>query len=161
MRQRRPEPPVGLDAAGRAVVGYGERGAFEAALASQFVAEAAWDLATKVLGRPAEWGVELERLAETFPFVEACRAPAAVEAFARALTASPSRSRPPSCAVNTHGPSSISANVCSVWAATLESLVTTVQPSLNSRVACEPNEIIGSIANTVPATSGIPRPGLP
>ncbi|MEO5678987.1 MAG: acyl-CoA dehydrogenase family protein [Acidimicrobiales bacterium] len=42
--------------AARAILGYGARGPVEAAIACAFVAEAAYDVATRLLGREAEWG---------------------------------------------------------------------------------------------------------
>jgi len=50
--------------------------------------------------------------------------------------------------VNTSGPSSVIAMVCSKWALGCPSTVTTVQPSAKTFVWCVPMLIIGSIANT-------------
>lgn len=59
----------------RVMCRYGEHGPVEAALACAYVADALWDLATRVLGREAEWGVGADALAPAMPFVEAHRAP--------------------------------------------------------------------------------------
>src|SRR5437870_11483073 len=63
--------------------------------------------------------------------------------------------------VNTSGPSSVTAMVCSKWAERLPSAVTTVQPSSLSRVPGPPALTIGSTASTWPTLSLIPRPGGP
>src|SRR4051794_22228103 len=54
------------------------------------------------------------------------------------------RSLPPSSAVSTHGPSSVSVNVCSKWADGAPSWVTTVQPSSSTSVWRPPRLTIGS-----------------
>ncbi|HET6965181.1 MAG TPA: acyl-CoA dehydrogenase family protein [Acidimicrobiales bacterium] len=59
----------------RAAVGYGAGGPAEAALACAFAAEAVWDLATRVLGREDEWGVQPGALDSALGFVRAYRSP--------------------------------------------------------------------------------------
>lgn len=59
----------------RVMCRYGEHGPVEAALACAYVADALWDVATRVLGREAEWGVGADALAPAMPFVAAHRAP--------------------------------------------------------------------------------------
>ena len=60
----------------RSALTYGAHGPVEAALASAFAAEAVWDLATRLLGRSAAWGVEASALEPALPFVSAHRDPA-------------------------------------------------------------------------------------
>jgi (2S)-methylsuccinyl-CoA dehydrogenase len=69
----------------RAGLDYGSRGETEAALACAFAAEAVWDLATRILGREAEWGLEPGHLDAALPFVRSFRAPA----FLAGLASSP------------------------------------------------------------------------
>src|SRR5664280_2778975 len=52
--------------------------------------------------------------------------------------------------VNTSGPSSVTAMVCSKWADSRPSAVTTLHPSSRSRVAGPPALTIGSMAKTMP-----------
>src|SRR5205814_1752384 len=52
--------------------------------------------------------------------------------------------------VNTSGPWSVMAMVCSKWAERLPSAVTTLQPSSRRRVPGLPVLIMGSTANTIP-----------
>lgn len=59
----------------RVMCRYGEHGEAEATLACAYVADAIWDVATRVLGRSREWGVDLDVLAPAMPFVEAHRTP--------------------------------------------------------------------------------------
>jgi len=54
---------------GRAMLHYGAKGDVEAAMACAFVADAVADLAGKLFGREAEWGVEPGALDSTRPFV--------------------------------------------------------------------------------------------
>jgi (2S)-methylsuccinyl-CoA dehydrogenase len=54
---------------------YGEHGELESMLARAYVADAVWDISTRVLGRTASWGVDTEDLAPALPFVETHRAP--------------------------------------------------------------------------------------
>jgi (2S)-methylsuccinyl-CoA dehydrogenase len=69
----------------RAAVAYGGHGPVEAGLASAFAAEAVWDLAGRLLGREAEWGVEPGALDRALPFVRSFRDPE----FLAGLAASP------------------------------------------------------------------------
>src|SRR5215510_1046329 len=66
-----------------------------------------------------------------------------------------------SLAVRIHGPSAVTATVCSKCADRLLSRVTAVQPSPNTFTAGFPAFTIGSIANTMPSASRGPRPGSP
>ena len=59
----------------RAVLDYGGKGEVEAAIACAFVADAAHDVATRVLGREAQWGTEAGALAGALPFVRTYRDP--------------------------------------------------------------------------------------
>jgi (2S)-methylsuccinyl-CoA dehydrogenase len=60
----------------RAVLEYGERGEVEARMACAFVADAVFDVAAKVLGREAEFGVDDHPLDAAMPFVRTYRDPA-------------------------------------------------------------------------------------
>jgi (2S)-methylsuccinyl-CoA dehydrogenase len=59
----------------KAMCAYGEHGEVESMLARAYVADAVWDVATRVLGRAEMWGVDTDALAPALPFVEAHRAP--------------------------------------------------------------------------------------
>ena len=61
---------------GRAMLIYGANGDLEADMACAFVADAVAELATKLFGREADWGVEIGALDETRSFVATYRAPA-------------------------------------------------------------------------------------
>jgi (2S)-methylsuccinyl-CoA dehydrogenase len=63
-------------ATSRAMLGYGEKGDTEADMACAFVADAAADLAAKIWGREAGWGVEPGALDEARAFVATYREPA-------------------------------------------------------------------------------------
>ena len=63
-------------ATARASLAYGTRGETEARLACAFVADAVADLATRVFGREAAWGVDDRWMAPAGPFVAAHREPA-------------------------------------------------------------------------------------
>ena len=60
----------------RAVIDYGNKGSLEARLACAFVADAAFDVASRILGRETEWGLEPGALDATMPFVREFRASA-------------------------------------------------------------------------------------
>jgi (2S)-methylsuccinyl-CoA dehydrogenase len=60
----------------RAAVEYGALGELEARLAAAFVADAVWDVATRVLGREGAWGVGTDGLADALRLVETYRDPA-------------------------------------------------------------------------------------
>jgi (2S)-methylsuccinyl-CoA dehydrogenase len=60
---------------GRAMLTYGEHGPVEALMACAFVADAVAELAAKVYGREAGWGIEPTTLDEARPFVATFRAP--------------------------------------------------------------------------------------
>ncbi|PIE31538.1 MAG: acyl-CoA dehydrogenase [Ilumatobacter coccineus] len=59
----------------RSMIDYGELGPVEAALTCGFVADAVHDLATKLIGREAVWGVERDALDSTHEFVTTYRDP--------------------------------------------------------------------------------------
>src|SRR5690606_24235212 len=67
------------------------------------------------------------------------------------------RPAPPSSAVSTHGPSVVTAMLCSKCADHVPSPVLTVHPSLRITVSAAPMLIIGSTARTSPGTSLGPR----
>src|SRR5947209_10007207 len=60
----------------RAVLDYGAKGDVEARIACAFVADAIFDLATKVMTREPEWGVEHGALRAANDFVRTFRDPA-------------------------------------------------------------------------------------
>ncbi|MCU1352524.1 MAG: putative acyl-CoA dehydrogenase [Acidimicrobiales bacterium] len=62
--------------ASRALLDYGAKGEVEASITCAFVADAVHDLASKVLGREAGWGVEVGALGAAMPFVTEHRDPA-------------------------------------------------------------------------------------
>jgi (2S)-methylsuccinyl-CoA dehydrogenase len=57
----------------RAVLDYGNRGELEARLAAAFVADAAHDICSKILGREQEWGVAPGALDSALPFIRLYR----------------------------------------------------------------------------------------
>ena len=59
----------------KAALEYGERGEIEASIACAFVGDAVADLASRILGREATWGVEAAALEPARPFLNAARAP--------------------------------------------------------------------------------------
>jgi (2S)-methylsuccinyl-CoA dehydrogenase len=59
----------------RVMLEYGRHGEAESRLARAFVADAVWDVGTRVLARESVWGVEAGDLADALPFVEAHRSP--------------------------------------------------------------------------------------
>ncbi|MDQ1521516.1 MAG: (2S)-methylsuccinyl-CoA dehydrogenase [Actinomycetota bacterium] len=63
----------------RAMLAYGEHGDLESQLARAYVADAVWDLGTKLLGRASSWGVTNDALADALPFVEEHRSGAFLE----------------------------------------------------------------------------------
>jgi len=69
----------------RVMLDYGHRGDYESMLARAFVADAVADLAARVLGREATWGVETAELASALPFVESHRSPAFLQEIAARL----------------------------------------------------------------------------
>jgi (2S)-methylsuccinyl-CoA dehydrogenase len=60
----------------RSMLDYGARGTVEAALTAAFVADAVWDVASRLLGREGGWGVEVGALSDAFGLVSAYRDPA-------------------------------------------------------------------------------------
>ena len=59
------------------------------------------------------------------------------------------------------GPSAVMATVCSKWAASEPSWEYTDQLSLATRIGWLPAFTIGSMASTIPSSSGMPLPGVP
>ncbi len=59
----------------RAVLDYGGKGEVEARIACAFVADAVYDVATRLLGREEEWGTSAGALDDTRAFVRSYRAP--------------------------------------------------------------------------------------
>ena len=68
-------------ATGRGLLDYGAKGDLEAAITCAFVADAVGDLAGKVFGREAEWGVDAGALDGTRGFLAAYRDPAFLAAI--------------------------------------------------------------------------------
>ena len=68
-------------ATARAALSYGALGSLEARMACVFVADVVADLAGKLVGREAQWGVEAGVLAPVDPFLRAHRDPAALAAL--------------------------------------------------------------------------------
>jgi (2S)-methylsuccinyl-CoA dehydrogenase len=66
----------------RVMLYYLHHGELEAMLGCLFVAEAVWDLATRIQGRESDWGVTLADLEPARDFVEAHRAPPFLERVA-------------------------------------------------------------------------------
>jgi (2S)-methylsuccinyl-CoA dehydrogenase len=64
---------------------YGQRGDYESMLARGFVADVVWDLAAKMMGREATWGVEAGELSGALPFVESHLSPVFLEEIAAQL----------------------------------------------------------------------------
>jgi (2S)-methylsuccinyl-CoA dehydrogenase len=60
----------------RAAIEYGSLGQAEAGLGVAFAAEAVWDVASRILGREAAWGLATGELNGAMPFVAAFRDPA-------------------------------------------------------------------------------------
>jgi (2S)-methylsuccinyl-CoA dehydrogenase len=59
----------------RAMLDYGSKGDEEARLTCAFVADAVYDLGTRVLGREGDWGVTVDALAAAHGFLATYRAP--------------------------------------------------------------------------------------
>ena len=68
--------------AGRAMLGYGEKGDLEAELACAYIADLIAELAPKLFGREADWGVEPNVLDDTREFVAAYRDPVFLSSLA-------------------------------------------------------------------------------
>ena len=68
-------------ATGRGMLDYGAKGDLEARMTCAFVADAVGELAGKVFGREAEWGVEQGALDGTRAFLAASRTFEALTAF--------------------------------------------------------------------------------
>ncbi len=71
--------------AARAILEYGEHGEYESRLARLFCADVVADVAARLTGREALWGVEAADLSSTLPFLEAHRSPAFFEEVASQL----------------------------------------------------------------------------
>ncbi|MEO6652325.1 MAG: acyl-CoA dehydrogenase family protein [Ilumatobacteraceae bacterium] len=70
-------------ATARGMLDYGAHGSVEADLTCGFVADAVHDLATKLIGREALWGVDRDALAETEAFLATYRDPEFLASLAR------------------------------------------------------------------------------
>src|SRR4051794_21594733 len=66
----------------RAMLAYAEHGELESKLARAYIADALWDLGTRISGRGATWGVDDDALAAAARFVEQHRSPEFLEALA-------------------------------------------------------------------------------
>ncbi len=62
-------------AASRVMLDYGTHGEYEAKLALAFIADAVADIVARIIGREAEWGVDLETIAIAGPFMAEFRDP--------------------------------------------------------------------------------------
>lgn len=62
-------------AASRVMLDYGTHGEYEAKLALAFIADAVADIVARIIGREAEWGVDLETIATAGPFMAEFRDP--------------------------------------------------------------------------------------
>jgi (2S)-methylsuccinyl-CoA dehydrogenase len=71
--------------AARVMLVYAEHGEYESRLARFFIADAVADLAAKLTGREALWGVEAAELTACQPFLEAHRSPEFVDEIAERL----------------------------------------------------------------------------
>ncbi len=60
----------------RAVLDYGNKGALESKITCAFVAEAAFDMTTRILGREADWGIASGALDGALPFIREYRSTA-------------------------------------------------------------------------------------
>src|SRR5581483_374995 len=69
----------------RVMLEYGEHGELESLLARAFIADAVWDVASRVLGREATWVVEAADLSGALPFLETHRSPELLEELAAHL----------------------------------------------------------------------------
>jgi (2S)-methylsuccinyl-CoA dehydrogenase len=65
----------------RAMLAYAEHGELESMLARAYIADAVWDLGTKLLGRNDAWGVPADALAGALPFVAEHRSGAFLDAL--------------------------------------------------------------------------------
>ncbi len=65
-------------ATGNALLSYGAKGELEAAITCAYIADAVHDLAAKVFGREAEWGVDQGALDKTREFLGDFRAPSSL-----------------------------------------------------------------------------------
>jgi (2S)-methylsuccinyl-CoA dehydrogenase len=71
--------------AARVMVDYGAAGEYEALLARCFVADAVAQVAARLVGREALWGVEADDLSPALPFLEAHRSPVFLDEVATHL----------------------------------------------------------------------------
>ncbi len=72
--------------AARGMLGYGDRGEQESALAFAFTAEVAHDLGGRVLGREADWGIDSAVIDPLRPLIAAGRAPELVGSLRKQLS---------------------------------------------------------------------------
>ncbi len=65
----------------KVMLGYAEHGSVEAQLSCAYIADALWDLGTRLLGRSDVWGSSIADLATAMAFVERYRSPAFLESL--------------------------------------------------------------------------------
>jgi (2S)-methylsuccinyl-CoA dehydrogenase len=65
----------------RVMLDYAAHGEVESMLARAYIADAIWDLSTRMLGRAESWGSGIDALLPALPFVEAHRSPAFLAAL--------------------------------------------------------------------------------
>ena len=71
----------------RAVLDYGAKGVLEEQIACAFVADVAYDVIGRALGRETEWGIEAGALDSVLPFVRSYRSPAFLGSLGDSLVA--------------------------------------------------------------------------
>lgn len=69
----------------RAMLAYAEHGALESMYARAYIADAIWDISSRIIGRAAEWGVGADALDAATPFVEEHRSTAFLSELADAV----------------------------------------------------------------------------
>jgi (2S)-methylsuccinyl-CoA dehydrogenase len=123
--------------ASRVMCEYGTQGELESMLARVYVADAIWDLGTRLLGREEEWGVQRGALDAAMPFVERHRAPATLEALAN------------ECAKHGTGPTHLSDDfelVAETFRRFAEEKIRPVAEHVHRTNADVPEEIISGLA---------------
>src|SRR5262245_12134520 len=121
----------------RVMCAYGEHGEVESLLARAYVADALHDVATRTLGRSAEWSVAPDALAGAMDFVAAHRAPAFLESLAD------------QCAKHGTGPTHLSDDfelVAETFRRFAEDKVRPVAEHIHRHNADVPEEIISGLA---------------
>ena len=116
---------------------YGEHGELESMLACAYIADAVWDVSTRILGRETTWGVAAADLAPALPFVEAHRAPEFLDRLAE------------QCAKHGTGPSHLSDDfelVAETFRRFAEDKIRPVAEHVHRTNADVPEEIISGLA---------------